>query len=283
MVSLEHCALVEGICKVNPDKRQAQRLWNTHPCGTGSFLDGIEPDSLAFFDAIARHRYEESDLWMKRTLDFGMARGKKLLEIGHGVGTDLLAFCEGGAEVHGIEITEAHHRLAKRNFALHGKTCVFKLCEASAIDFPSGTFDYVYSHGVLHHTPDTEQCISEVYRVLKPNGQFILSLYHTYSAYHLFSLLIGHGLFKGKLFTLGYRGLMSTVEHGADGVSVKPLVKTYTRRKVRHLLSDFSEVRFKTAHFKREHVPKVGRYLPRGWERALEPYLGWYVIAFAKK
>ena len=268
---------------MNRDKLEAQKQWNRHPCGTGKYLDRIEYGSLEFFDAISHHRYEVTDRWMKRVIDFNIAKGKKLLEIGHGIGADLLTFCEGGAEVHGIEITEEHYRLAQLNFALHGKTCVFKLCDGADIDFPSDYFDYVYSHGVLHHTPDTGQCISEAYRVLKPGGQFILSLYHTYSAFHIFSMVIGNGCIKRKLLTLGYRGLMSTVEYGADGISIKPLVKTFTKRKLKHLLSDFSKVQFKIAHFKREHIPTVGKLIPQWLEEVLEPYLGWYVIAFAAK
>lgn len=268
---------------MNRDKLEAQKQWNTHPCGTGKYLDGIEYGALEFFDAVSHHRYEVTDRWMKRVIDFNIAKGKRLLEIGHGIGTDLLSFCDGGAEVCGIDITEEHHRLAKRNFAFHGKTGVLKLCDAADIDFPSNYFDYVYSHGVLHHTPDTVRCISEAFRVLKPGGQFILSLYRTYSAFHIFSVVIVNGFIRGKLFRLGYRGLMSTVEYGADGISVKPLVKTFTRRELQYLLSDFSRMEFKAAHFKREHIPVIGRLIPRSLEPVLEPYLGWYLIAFAIK
>jgi ubiquinone/menaquinone biosynthesis C-methylase UbiE len=265
------------------DKLEAQKQWNSTPCGTGDYLAGIEPASLEFFEAIRHSRYEVTDRWMKRVINFGMARNKKLLEIGHGIGSDLLTFCEGGAEVYGIDITEEHHRLAKRNFELHGKPCVLKLCDSAAIAFPDEFFDYVYSHGVLHHTPDTVRCISEAYRVLKPGGQLILSLYRTFSAFHLFEKLLCEGVVHGKLRTLGYRGLMSTIEHGADGVRIRPLVKTYRKGPLWHMLADFSRVEFKVAHFTREHIPKIGRFLPRFLERALEPYLGWYVIAFATK
>jgi SAM-dependent methyltransferase len=274
---------VEGICKVNRDKLEVQKQWNSHPCGTGKYLDGIEYGSLEFFDAVSHYRYKVTDQWMKKVIDFNIAKGRRLLEIGHGIGTDLLSFSQGGAEVYGIEITEEHHRLAKRNFALHCKTGVFKLCDAADIDFPSDFFDFVYSHGVLHHTPDTVQCISEAYRVLKPGGQFILSLYRTYSAFHIFSVVFVNGFIRGKLFRLGYKGLMSTVEYGADGISIKPLVKTFTKRKLKYLLSDFSKVQFKIAHFKREHIPTVGKLIPQWLEEVLETYLGWYVVAFATK
>jgi len=268
---------------VNIAKLEAQKQWSIHPCGMGKHTDGIEYGSLEFFDVISHSRYEVTDQWMKRIIDFGISKGKRLLEIGHGIGTDLLSFCEGGAEVYGIDFTEEHHRLAKSNFALHSKTGVFKLCDAADIDFPSNYFDYVYSHGVLHHTPDTVRCISEAFRVIKPGGQFILSLYRTYSAFHIFSVVFVNGFIRGKLFRLGYRGLMSTVEYGADGISIKPLVKTFTKGELQYLLSDFLRVEFKVAHFKREHIPVIGRLIPRCLEPVLEPYLGWYLIAFAIK
>jgi SAM-dependent methyltransferase len=275
--------MVEGICKVNIAKLEAQKQWSIHPCGMGKHTDGIEYGSLEFFDVISHSRYEVTDQWMKRIINFGISKGKRLLEIGHGIGTDLLSFCEGGAEVYGIDFTEEHHKLAKSNFALHSKTGVFKLCDAADIDFPSNYFDFVYSHGVLHHTPDTVRCISEAFRVLKPGGQFIFSLYRTYSAFHIFSVVFVNGFIRGKLFRLGYRGLISTVEYGADGISIKPLVKTFTKRELQYILSDFSRVEFKVAHFKREHIPVIGRLIPRCLEPVLEPYLGWYLIAFAIK
>jgi len=268
---------------VNRAKLEARKQWSIHPCGTGKHTDGIEYGSLEFFDVISHYRYEVTDQWMKRIIDFGISKGKRLLEIGHGIGTDLLRFCEGGAEVYGIDITEEHHKLAKLNFALHSKTGVLKLCDAADIDFPSNYFDFIYSHGVLHHTPDTSRCISEAFRVLKPGGQFILSLYRKYSAFHLFSVVFMNGVIRGKLFKLGYRGLISTVEYGADGVSIKPLVKTFTKRELKYLLSDFSRVEFKVAHFKREQILVVGGLIPRCLEPILEPYLGWYLIAFAIK
>jgi len=268
---------------VNIAKLEAQKQWSIHPCGMGKHTDGIEYGSLEFFDVISHYRYEVTDQWMKRIIDFGISKGKRLLEIGHGTGTDLLSFCEGGAEVYGIDFTEEHHRLAKCNFALHNKTGVLKLCDAADIDFPSNYFDYVYSHGVLQHTPDTVRCISEAFRVLKPGGQFIFSLYRTYSAFHIFSMVFVNGFIRGKLFRLGYRGLMSTAEYGADGISIKPLVKTFTKRELQYLLSDFSRVEFKVAHFKREQILVIGRLIPRCLEPILEPCLGWYLIAFAIK
>lgn len=268
---------------VDKHKAQTRKQWNTNPCGAVSAGEKIKYGSLEFFDAVRESRYEDTDRWMKEKIDFASAKGKKLLEIGHGLGSDLLTFREQGARVYGIDITPEHHRLAKLNFKRHRQKAVLKLADSADIPFASETFDIVYSNGVLHHTPDTVRCISEAYRVLKPGGRFILTLYHTYSAFHLIGMVFAQGILKGKLGKLGYRGLMSTLEHGADGVKVKPLVKTYGQGELKHILGDFSKIDFKVAHFRREHLSKFGLLLPRFLEKPLEPWLGWYLVAYATK
>jgi ubiquinone/menaquinone biosynthesis C-methylase UbiE len=243
----------------------------------------LEPESLAYFDEIRHSRYEVTDPWIKRLIDFSVARGKKLLEIGYGVGTDLLTFCENGADVYGIDITEEHYRLAKLNFELHGKQCVLKICDCAKIDFPADYFDVVYTLGVLHHIPDIERCISEIYRVLRPNGQLVMSVYYKYSAYHLLRILMLDGIYRGKLRKLGYKGLLATVEYGSDGVNIKPWVRTYNMTQLKDLLKDFSKVSFKVAHFRREHIPFFGKLISSSMEMKLEPFLGWYLIAWVVK
>jgi len=262
-------------------KNEAKRLWNRNPCGGG--IAGVDYASVDFFRKVEHQRYEVSDTWIPKTIDFHLAKGKKLLEIGFGIGTDLLEFCKAGAEVYGIDITEEHLRLAARNFELHGKNATLRLCDCAAIDFPDNFFDVVYSLGVLHHTPDTVRCISEAHRVLKPGGQLIIGLYYTYSAYHLINMVLYQGLMCGRIWKLGYRGLMSTVESGADGIDCRPLVKTYGKRKLKYILEDFKKVDFKIAHFKRDHIPFFGRLVPIRSEEAIGSVLGWYLIGFATK
>jgi ubiquinone/menaquinone biosynthesis C-methylase UbiE len=268
--------------RIDADKEAAKKQWNSTPCGSTA-ANQTEYGSIGFFDAVRRSRYEVSDQWMKRVIPFAASKGKCLLEIGHGIGSDLLTFSEAGAEVHGIDITQEHNRLASRNFELHQRPVTLKLCDAAHIDYPDNFFDIVYSNGVLHHTPDTIRCISEAFRVLKPGGMFVLSLYHTWSAFHIFSVVLYNGVLKRKVWTLGYKGLMSTVETGADGITIKPLVKTYSRRELRTILQDFSKVNIQVAHFDGSHIPYFGKIIPNFLARRLESLLGWYVIAIAQK
>ena len=123
------------------------------------------------------------------------------------------------------------------------------------------SMDIVFSLGVLHHTNDTIRCIAEIYRVLKPGGTFIMALYHFWSLPHLFHVLY-RGIWHGNLRRLGYRNLLSTIEGGADGVTIKPLVKLYTRGIVRTILADFSSVDIQVCALAYERSPLVGRFMP---------------------
>jgi hypothetical protein len=80
---------------------------------------------------------------------------------------------------------------------------------------------------------------------------------------------------------LGYQRLLSTVERGADGITIAPLVKLYTRRMVRTILADFHDV--KTTIHGYDRVPLVERTLPTRARKALERRYGWYVVSHATK
>ncbi|PIO49117.1 MAG: hypothetical protein CMR00_00005, partial [[Chlorobium] sp. 445] len=91
--------------------------WNAHPCGT-KFTDA-EPGSKAFYDEVERYRYETQP-FMEALCKFKAFRGKTLLEVGCGLGTDLLQFARHGAHVTGIDLTEESIALAKQRFELYG-------------------------------------------------------------------------------------------------------------------------------------------------------------------
>ncbi|MBE0448583.1 MAG: class I SAM-dependent methyltransferase [Actinobacteria bacterium] len=264
----------------NLDKVEAQKQWTATPCGS-SYVT-YERGTLEFFDELRRAK-AEIDTWVQRYIPFKFGEGKKVLDVGCGMGNDLLSFSLAGAECHAIDLTEEHVRLARLNFELHNREAGIKQCDAAQICYPDNYFDIVYSLGVLHHTPDIEDCLAEIYRVLKPGGLFIMALYYKYSAFHVFSKVLTDGILRGKLFKLGYSGLMATVEAGADGINIKPLVKTYSKRKLNKLLKKFEDVEFKVAHFNRYHMGGFRPFIKNKWEKRLEHYLGWYVISYAKK
>jgi SAM-dependent methyltransferase len=275
--------MTDRLVDIEAGKEAARRQWNETPCGTGEHTGDLEPETLAWFERIRADRYQVSDAWMLRSFDYASGQGKRVLEIGFGLGSDLLSWAQGGAEVHGIDITEEHLRLAARNFALHGCEARLQLADAAHIPYPDGYFDIVYSNGVLHHTRDIEESLDEARRVLKPGGRLLMSVYRRHSAFHYATLLLVDGVIRGKIFRLGHDGLLATIERGADGIKIKPYVRLYTARELRDLLREFEAVDIHVAHFTKRHIPLLWRLIPSAFERVLEPLLGWYLVASGLK
>jgi hypothetical protein len=125
--------------------------------------------------------------------------------------------------------------------------------------------------------------VQEIRRVLRPGDKAVIALYHTWSLFHLYMVLV-RGLLMGRLFRLGYSGLMATIEAGADGVTVKPYVKVYSRRETRMLLAQFEMARISVHHLElgRFRTSLLGR-LATPLVRLLEPLFGWYVVAEATR
>lgn len=263
----------------NTLKEEIRKQWNNNPCGQ---VGDITYD-LTYFKNVEDNRYTEYGEWMKETYDYQNPdqKGKRLLEVGFGQGTDLVQYAMSGAEVYGIDYTPKHYELAKLNFELRGLTANLNLGDASDLPFESNYFDKVVSFGVLHHTPDIQACIDEIHRVLKPGGQLVLSLYYKNSFFYYYVKLFLDGILKLKLFTLGYHGLMSTVETGADGKKIKPLVNVYSKKELNKILKDFTIVKTRIRHLKKYHIPFFLR--SEGMLEKLSRKYGWYIIVTAQK
>ena len=128
-------------------------------------------------------------------VDLGNLAGKVILEIGSGSGAHSALFRAHGAKMVSIDLTPERVVSTQRMLSGVGENADGYLClhaDAENIPLRSNSVDMVYSNGVLHHSPQTEKCIAEVYRVLKPGGFSALMLYCRTSAL-FFSLLLWQG------------------------------------------------------------------------------------------
>ncbi len=271
-------------------KLEAQKQWNTDPCGAISAA-GLEEGSLEYFEAIETYRYKEYAPWMERTIGFDRFCGRKVLEIGPGVGTDLLQFASHGAQTYAIDLSQRHLELTRRNLGLRRYVTPCLLGDAEVLPFQTGVFDCVYAFGVLHHTPDTELAVAEIHRVLKNGGKVIVALYHRNSAFYWISTILLKGVLLMGLFRKGYRHLMSEIEFRSDGSDAMPLVKLYTRNEARRLFERFRHIRIQTCHLEYSHffpLHRVVGRLPVFYQirELLERFgrrWGWYLIVEADK
>lgn len=288
-------------------KERVRAFWQEHPCGT-KFADA-QPGSRRFFELVEQHRYEKE--WhIPEAAGFSDQKNKRVLEIGCGLGTDGAQFAKAGADYTGTDLTEAAVALARRRFELFQLPGTFQIADAEKLDFADNSFDLVYSHGVLHHTPDTAGAIHEIYRVLRPGGRAVVMLYHknSYNYRINISLLRRAGVHllrwnAGVKFTRlitgepedslreharrlkAERDYLSSSEflsQNTDGAG-NPLARVYSRSEALDLFKDFDHVELRSYFLNKRWIPIVGRFLPRPLETRLASRWGWHLWIYAIK
>jgi ubiquinone/menaquinone biosynthesis C-methylase UbiE/uncharacterized protein YbaR (Trm112 family) len=109
-------------------------------------------------------------------------KGKKVLDVGVGIGRYADVALKAGAEVWGIDLSYSVEA-AKANLDHYGK---FHAVQANLFElpFPEESFDVIYSFGVLHHTPDPKKAFAGLTKYLKPGGMILVTLYSVHEIYH---------------------------------------------------------------------------------------------------
>jgi len=270
---------------LHPDKLEVQKQWDRDPCGAVT-AQQEQPESLEFYRAVRQHRYHVYAPWMDAAMSFESWRGSRALEIGVGVGSDHYRLASAGCKMTALDLSREHLRHTSRHLQLEGLATTPVYGDAEQMPFPDNSFDLVYSFGVLHHTPGTERAIGEVWRVLRPGGTALIGLYHLNSSFFWLSTVLQNGLLRGRLFTRGWRRLLSDIEYRSDPSGACPLVKVYSRWGAQRLFQRFSNVRIQTHHIEASHFSLAGLALRSVDRNVLEKWLGrfgWYLIINARK
>ena len=289
-------------------KERVREFWQAHPCGT-KFADA-PPGSRRFYELVEQHRYTKE--WhIPLAADFAGTKALRVLELGCGVGTDGVQFARAGADYTGVDLTDAAVELAQKNFELQDLAGTFRTADAEKLDFANDSFDLVYSHGVLHHTPETGRAISEIHRVLRPGGRAVVMLYHrdSYNYRVNISLLrragahllkwepgikVVHRLTGEPIESLqqhawqlkqdqnGYLQSEEFLSQNTDGAG-NPLTRVYSRREAKNLFRDFSDVELRTYFLNKRWLPLIGNVLSRSMESRLAARWGWHLWIYARK
>jgi len=264
------------------EKEKAREQWSADPAGA---VYGREHEfgTREFFDEVERHRYEEYAPWMPGVMGFKDFSGKRMLEVGCGMGTDLLQFARGGARVTGVDLTPRSIEISRHHLNLYDLSGDFAVTDAEKLPFSNNSFDVVYSNGVLHHTPDTAAAVRELHRVLRPGGLARVMLYYRHSWNYWGEIVLHRGLLRGQLL----RGqtpeeIMSRYVEVNEGEG-RPLVKVYSRQQARDLFSPFSDVEIQVRQLTKGDFYFAGRLVPQSILDALGRSIGWNVIISARK
>ena len=248
-------------------KESVKQYWDAIPCGTGGIKQPV--GTFEYYEAI-NDRRNRLDPLIAHYAKFEKWSGREVLEIGCGVGSDLVRFAKAGALVKGIDLSPKSVGIAKARLSLYKCGGEAYVADAENLPFKDDEFTLVYSWGVLHHTPDIDKAISEIHRVLKPKGEVCVMLYHKPSLVSLQMYLL-FGLFALKPF----RSVDDILAQHHESYGTK----AYTVGEARRMFAPyFSQLRIETIVTLYDIRYKRDGYMPR-WVGGIVPKcLGWDMI-----
>jgi SAM-dependent methyltransferase len=262
--------------------------WNSRPCnirhspapvGTREYFDQVE----------ARKYFVEPHI--PGFAQFPRWAGKRVLEIGCGIGTDTINFARHGARITAVDLSSRSLELARQRAALFGFADRITFVEADAERLSEfvdpAAYDLVYSFGVIHHTPHPERALDQIAKHFAgPQTTLKLMVYYRW-AWKVFAILFreAHG---------AWWRLDEAVARNSEAQTGCPVTYTYTKRSIAELLarSGFTVNESFVDHIFQYHVPDYVKYryvkgLPFRWlpgtvNRGLERKLGWHLCVTAR-
>lgn len=249
---------------------EVKKFWNDRPCNIRH--SSKEVGTLEYFNEVTKKKFfvENHILMFTR---FPQWEGKKVLEIGCGLGTVGINFPFNGADYTGVELSEESLEIAKQRFSLYNQPGQFYLGNAEELSsfVPVETYDLIYSFGVIHHSPHPEKIVSEIKKYMNENSVLKIMLYAKDS----------------------WKNYM--IEAGLDQPEAQygcPIANTYTKEDVVELLDGYEVLSIEQDHiFPYQVEPyKQGEYIKQPWFdamppemfRTLEKNLGWHLLITAK-
>ena len=251
-------------------EEKIKRYWNTQPCNIKHGQSDI--GTPEFFREVSERRYRVEP-HIAEFAGFHLWAGKRVLEIGCGIGSDAEEFAKAGADYVGVDLSEQSVALSRSRFNTLGLEGEFHVKDASKSFADIGQFDLVYSYGVIHHFPGIDTIINNVKEVLVPGGEFRFMVYAKNSWKY------------------------AMIQKGLDQFEAQagcPYAQAFSKDEINHLLSDGWHIeRLRQDHCFMYNVDayKAGRYELEPWfeamseshRQAVREYLGWHLLVKAKK
>ncbi len=254
-------------------------FWNARPCNIRHSPKPV--GDREYFDEVEARKYFVEP-HIPRFAEFPRWAGKRVLEIGCGIGTDTMNFARAGAQVTAVELSNQSLEVARKRAEVYGLTNITFVqanVEELTAALAPGFYDLVYAFGVIHHTPRPEVALWEMRSFLAPRGTLKLMVYHRYS-WKVLSILMTYG--RGEFWNLDR--LVAEHSEAQEGC---PVTYTYTRRQIRQMVEgvgcqvkemfvdhifpwripDYAQYRYKRTWFFAMLPPPVFRWLERhfGW------------------
>ena len=257
----------------SPDIQAVTNFWDSRPCNIKH--SNKEIGTIEYFEEVEKRKYFVEP-HIPKFAQFDKWQGKKVLEIGCGIGTDAINFARSGAIYTGIELSNSSLEIAKKRFEVYRLTGEFHVANAENLDLvlDSQEYDLIYSFGVLHHTPDLKKALKQIVNYATAKTEIKIMLYAKNS-------------WKQKM-----------IDVGLDQPEAKfgcPIANSYDREELEDI---FAQCSLKLNAFDQDHIfpyvvedYKEYRYTVQPWFkempeqmfRALETSFGWHGLIQASK
>jgi 2-polyprenyl-3-methyl-5-hydroxy-6-metoxy-1,4-benzoquinol methylase len=261
--------------------------WNARPCNIRHSTKPV--GTREYFDEVEARKYMVEP-HIPGFAEFDRWQGKRVLEIGCGIGTDTINFARAGAQVTSVDLTEKSLEVARQRAKVFGFEDRIRFYQANAerlSDYvPVEPYDLVYSFGVIHHTPHPERVLDEIRKYVKPDSTLKIMVYNRWSWKVLWILFV-YG--KGQFWKLD-----RLIADSSEAQTGCPVTYSYSRTSGRRLLADqgFRVTRTMVDHIFAFSIPEYVQYryqrvwyfrwMPRFLFRALERMFGWHLCLTAE-
>jgi ubiquinone/menaquinone biosynthesis C-methylase UbiE len=261
--------------------------WDERPCNIRHSPKPV--GSREYFDEVEARKYFVEP-HIPAFAEHGRWKGKRVLEVGCGIGTDSINFARAGAKLTAVDLSGESLRIAQQRASVMGVEDQIEFVQANAEELTAAVsgrqFDLVYSFGVIHHTPRPERALAEMRSLAASGGTLKVMVYHRHS-WKVLWILAGEG--HGRFWNADE--LIARYSEAETGC---PVTYAYSRRQARELVERNG---FRVQELSVDHVfpyrvrdyveyryvkEPYFRWMPEPLFRAFERRFGWHLMITAR-
>ena len=263
---------------------EVKNYWDKRPCNINHSNKDV--GTKEYFDEVEARRYFVEPHIISFA-EFDRWKGKKVLEIGCGIGTDSVNFARAGADLTCVELSEESLNICRNRFKEYGLEAKFILCNAEDINkyiLEDEKFDLIYSFGVVHHSPNPGEILQSLKKYCHTETELKIMVY-SFVSYKTLEAWLTNGWKFGFSFK-------KSIQYYAEAQLGCPIAYTYNRKELTDLFDGYTIINIKKSHIFpyviKHYINKIYKkrwffkIMPKDLFNFLQSKLGWHWLITLK-